>query len=84
MVRELRKCKNGRRELHRRVGGLVVTITEKGVELRAERRKLSTVLFVSWEEIAKRGLQNAGYSLLEKEWAKPLEQLWRLSSLPQA
>lgn len=84
MVRELRKCKNGRRELHRRVGGLVVTITDKGVELRAERRKLAKALFVSWEQMAKVGLQNGRYSLLEAEWAKPLEQLWRLAQLPHA
>jgi hypothetical protein len=81
MVRELRKGKHGPR-LRRRIGGLVVTITDKGVYLRGERRRESKSVFVSWEEIAKKGLQNAGYSLLEKEWAKPLEQLWRLSELP--
>lgn len=84
MVRELRKCANGHRELHRRIGGLVVTITEKGVYLRGHRRKGSKALFVSWNDIAKKGLQNDGYSLLEDQWDKPLEQLWKLSVLPKA
>lgn len=83
MVRELRKCKNGRQELHRRIGGLVVTITDKGVRLRGHRRKGSKALFLTWAEIAKAGLKKEGYSLLEDQWDKPLEQLWKLSSLPQ-
>lgn len=82
MVRELRKRKSGRHELSRRIGGLVVTITDKGVYLRAYRRKRAKAVFVTWAEIAKRGLQNAGYNLLEKEWDKPLDQLWKLSDLP--
>lgn len=84
MVRELRKCKNGRRELHRRVGGLVVTITENGIELRAERRRTAKALAVTYDQMAKQGLLNGRYSLTEAEWAKPLDQLWRLAQLPQA
>lgn len=77
-IPELRK--NG---IRRRIGGLVVRITDKGIHLRGQRRRNAKAVFVTWEEIAKRGLQNAGYNLLEKEWDKPLEQLWKLSDLPQ-
>ena len=67
--------------VRRRVGNLVVTITADGVELRAFRRR--KCLRLTWSQLAKQGLKEAGYSLTQKEWEQPTKQLRRLARLPQ-
>jgi len=61
----------------RRIGELVVTLREDGLELRGYRKQRSVV--VPFEEIAKRGLMRAGVSLTERQWCEPLEQVRKLS-----
>ena len=68
-----------KRPVSRRIGDMVVTIREDGVELRGFRKRHSVL--VSYREIAKRGLMKYGVRLTEKQWADPLAQVSRLSSL---
>ena len=63
----------------RRIGDIVVTIREDGVELRGFRKRRSVL--VSYEEIAKRGLMKYGVRLTEKQWSDPLTQVRKLSRL---
>jgi len=66
-----------RKPVSRRVGDIVVTLREDGVELRGFHKRRSVL--VSYEEIAKRGLMRVGVALTEREWAEPLTQLRKLS-----
>lgn len=78
MVTELTK------PVKRRRGGLIIIITDKGARLRGERRHDdSSSVFVTWEDIAKLGLQREGVSLRESQWAKPLQTLQKLARLKQ-
>ena len=63
----------------RRIGDIVVTIREDGVELRGFRKRHGVL--VSYQEIAKRGLMKCGVRLTESQWADSLAQVRRLSSL---
>jgi hypothetical protein len=67
------------RPVTRRVGDIVVTIREDGIELRGFRKRTSVL--VSYEEIAKRGLMKQGVRLTEKQWSDPLTQVRKLSRL---
>jgi hypothetical protein len=67
------------RPISRRIGDIVVTMREDGVELRGFRKRYSVL--VSYEEIAKRGLMRYGVRLTERQWANPLAQLRKLSRL---
>jgi hypothetical protein len=64
--------------LTRRIGDLIVTVSDKGITLRAAKcRKRCKI--VSWDEIARLALQRDRLSLTEAEWNTPLAQLSRLA-----
>ena len=68
--------------LVRRAGNLVVKISRKGVTLR--RYRCHRYVTVSWEEIAKRGLENASYCCNDQEWRAPAKTLAKLRRIPRS
>jgi hypothetical protein len=67
------------RPVARRIGDMVVTIRQEGVEIRAVRKQRAVL--VRYDEIVRRGLMKFGVRLSEKQWADPLRQLRNLSRL---
>jgi hypothetical protein len=62
-------------------GDFVVTISPDGVSIRMFRKQKSVEL--PFEELAKRGLEQAAYLLSAKEWQDPLRTLGKLGRLKQ-
>lgn len=74
-ITELRKGQT----LKRRIGGLVIEVSEKGVRLRGAGNSLAVSL--TYPELAKCGLIKQRLNLSEQEWERPLESLRKLNRL---
>ncbi len=62
-------------------GDFVVTISQDGVSIRMFRKRKRVKL--SFEELAKLGLEQAAYLLTSEEWKDPLRTLGNLGRLKQ-
>lgn len=60
-------------------GDFVATLSPAGVSLRKLGRRGR--IWLTWDELAREGLERIGVSLTEREWGDPLRSLERLATL---